>query len=103
MFDGKRDDLLHAYYYTLGIEDSCNNCFACVGMCPTGALKIDRQESGAVLAFNASFCGGCGLCEAFCRNSSASVRSGFSGDSPFDFRRVRRDVFFETRRQESEF
>ncbi|MDP2268828.1 MAG: hypothetical protein Q8K46_06635 [Deltaproteobacteria bacterium] len=101
--DGQRDELLRAYYYTLGIKDSCNNCFGCVGMCPTGALKIDRPESGAVLAFNASFCSGCGLCETFCMSSSAFVRSGYSGDSPFDFRNVKREIVFETGRQENEF
>ncbi len=101
--DGKRDDFLHAYYYTLAVEDSCNNCFACVGMCPTGALKIGRHDSEASLTFNPSLCSGCGLCEAFCRNGSASVRPGFSGGSPFDFRKVRRGIVFETGRQENEF
>ncbi|MDO8721087.1 MAG: hypothetical protein Q7J31_02535 [Syntrophales bacterium] len=96
MSDGGRDELLLAYYYTLVIDDSCNNCFACVGMCPTGALKIAGQESDAGLAFNASFCSGCGLCGAFCMNNSASVRPGFSGENPFDFGNVRRGVIFET-------
>jgi len=93
MSGGDRMGLLNAYYYTLFLEDNCNNCFACVGICPTGALKV---EFGAGLAFNASLCSGCGLCETFCRSRSASVRSGFSGERPFEFDDAGRDVLCET-------
>lgn len=93
---GDRMGLLKAYYYTLFLEDNCNNCFACVGICPTGALKVDRKDSGPALAYNTSLCSGCGLCELFCRSRSVSLKSGFSGERPFEFDDPAKDVLCET-------
>jgi ferredoxin len=78
-------DLIRNYYYNVTVNESCNNCFACVGMCPTGALKIGTKESGPELTFNSSLCSGCGLCEGFCMNNAICVEQGFSGHSPFEF------------------
>ena len=36
--------LLKNYYYAVNVSAACNNCFACIGMCPTGALKIENKE-----------------------------------------------------------
>lgn len=44
--------------------DKCYQCGACTGICPTGALYIQRPEM-AVL-FDPEKCTGCGLCVTLC-------------------------------------
>lgn len=83
--DETRNSLLASYYYSAYFNESCNNCFACVGMCPTGALKIGTKEAGSKLIFNSSLCSGCGLCEGFCMNNAILIKKGFRGHNPFDF------------------
>lgn len=77
--------ILRNYYYNVTVDGSCNNCFACVAMCPTGALKSCGDESDTGLLFNTSLCSGCGLCASFCRNNSIFMEQGFSGHDPFEF------------------
>ena len=72
------------YAFTVKAGPSCNNCFACIGMCPTGALKIRKDAEGAGLLFNSSLCNGCGLCRDFCRVGAVSVSPGFSGNDFFE-------------------
>jgi ferredoxin len=86
----RRKALLKNYYYTVDAADTCNSCFACIGMCPTGALKIESKGDDRELFFNTSLCNGCGLCEDFCTNRSISVKNGFSGDNPFEFIRAKK-------------
>jgi len=83
--DEYRSSLLASYYYSAYFNENCNNCFACVGMCPTGALKISVEESGPELTFNSSLCSGCGLCEGFCMNNAILIKHGFRGHNPFEF------------------
>lgn len=45
-------------------EDNCFQCGACTGVCPAGALIIQRPEM-AVL-FDAEKCTGCSLCVPIC-------------------------------------
>ena len=45
-------------------DEKCFQCGACTGICPTGALSIQRPDM-AVL-FDADKCSGCGLCVAVC-------------------------------------
>lgn len=80
-----RKALLENYYYDVAASEACNNCFACIGMCPTGALKIEGKGDDRELFFCAALCNGCGLCEDFCRNRHVAVKNGFSGDNPFEF------------------
>ncbi|MBI5049629.1 MAG: hypothetical protein HZC11_01830 [Nitrospirae bacterium] len=87
---GLSNKILKNYYYNLVVDDNCDMCFACVGMCPTGALKephVSDDEHGEnaprQLLFNASFCNGCGLCSDFCVQSSISIKRGFS-ENPFE-------------------
>ncbi|MBI5025209.1 MAG: 4Fe-4S binding protein [Nitrospirae bacterium] len=78
-------ELLKNYYYTITVNRSCNGCFACIGMCPTGALKIGNIGNDRGLFFNSSLCSGCGLCENFCTNNSICIERGFSGGDLFEF------------------
>jgi ferredoxin len=81
-------------YYTINLNEDCNNCFACVGMCPSGALKISRDDADTVssLSFNTSLCNGCGLCRDFCFNNALNMKQGFSGANPFDFIPLNRGI-----------
>jgi ferredoxin len=77
-------DLLHKFAFTVKTGASCNNCFACIGMCPTGALKIRKNADGPGLLFNSSLCTGCGLCGDFCPAHAVSVSPGFFGTNYFE-------------------
>lgn len=95
-------EILKNYYYNLVLDDNCNKCFACVGMCPTGALKeqdVSDDGPGDIaprqLLFDASFCNGCGLCSDFCAQSSISIMRGFSVYSPLEERRVKKEKLDE--------
>lgn len=90
--DDTRKALLKNYYYTVEATDMCNDCFACIGMCPTGALKIDSKGDDRRLSFSAALCNGCGLCEEFCPNRSVAVKNGFPGDNPFEFNPVKKGL-----------
>jgi ferredoxin len=81
-----RESLLRHYFHDLSVDGSCNFCFACVGVCPSGAIMIDRERPGDGVMFNASLCSGCALCEGFCMSGSIAVRKGFQGADPFEFR-----------------
>lgn len=87
-----REALLKNYYYTVDAADTCNNCFACIGMCPTGALKIEGSRDDRELFFNTSLCNGCGLCEGFCMSGAVALKKGFSGDNPFEFIRTKKKL-----------
>ncbi len=84
-----KEELLRNYYFDIILGEDCDNCFACVGICPTGALKISRRESDTFLLSNSSLCNGCGLCENFCMNNSIYVKQGFSGYKLFEFSDMR--------------
>lgn len=79
-----RKALLGSYYYTLTATDACDLCFACIGMCPTGALTIANGDDRDLL-FSAALCNGCRLCEGFCMRSAVRIEKGFSGNDPFGF------------------
>jgi len=99
--------LLDNYYYDVKVEDNCDVCFSCTGMCPAGALKstYDLQTateepsyqgpSKLELFFFPSLCVGCGLCSDFCMSKSISVVQGFKGDSPFKMKCVKTVVIGE--------
>jgi ferredoxin len=45
-------------------------------MCPTGAIKLERQcDNGKKLTFAATRCTGCGLCAAFCKMKAITVNA----------------------------
>lgn len=88
-------EVIDAYYHSFRIDEGCNNCFACVGMCPAGALKIGTKEAGPELTFNSSMCSGCRLCEDFCINNAVLIERGFGGN-PFEFDSVKNGLVCNT-------
>lgn len=76
--------VMKGYAFTIKADASCDNCFSCVGICPTGALKSRRDESEPGLLFNSSMCIGCALCMDFCLNNSIIMLQGYSGEDYFE-------------------
>ena len=61
---------------TISLTESCTLCPRCTGMCPTGAIKLERQgDNGKKLTFAATRCTGCGLCAAFCKMKAITVNA----------------------------
>jgi ferredoxin len=76
--------LIKNYYYDLRVDPTCDFCSACVGVCPTGALQVERSDSEKKLCFNSSLCNGCGICAAFCDKSAIYQSAGFQCDENAD-------------------
>lgn len=64
------------FFFTLTVNTECNFCGACVGMCPTGALKNTREDEVKQLIFSWAKCSGCGLCLEFCRKKALTLAAG---------------------------
>ncbi len=84
--------LLESYYYLVRADEGCDSCFSCIGMCPTGALRIEEMEGTRGLFFSSSLCNACGLCESFCRRGCISITKGFFGENPFKFINIKRKL-----------
>jgi ferredoxin len=52
-------------------EERCFQCGACTGICPTGALSMQRPEMAVI--FDAEKCSGCGLCVTICPVKAMAV------------------------------
>ena len=65
---------------TVGVE-GCTLCLACVGACPTGALKDNPERPW--LGFNEEACVQCGLCRTTCPESVITLepRLNFTEDA----------------------
>jgi ferredoxin len=86
-------DILHNYAFTVKAGPLCTNCFACIGMCPTGALKIRKDAEGKGLLFNSSLCTGCALCSEFCPPGAVNVSPGYFGKNYFEYDSCNADAF----------
>ena len=64
---------LGLFGHNLSVHESCNCCPLCKGICPTGAIKIDRLAQGSKLRFEMLDCSGCGLCVEFCKKNALSL------------------------------
>jgi ferredoxin len=45
-------------------DEKCYQCGACTGVCPTGALSVNRPDMA--IPFDPEKCTACGLCVAVC-------------------------------------
>jgi len=64
------------YFYTLYVVAACNLCGACAGVCPSGALRVSRSETGRTLDFLPKNCTGCGACREICRQTAMHLAKG---------------------------
>jgi ferredoxin len=56
--------------FRVELSESCDGCFGCVAVCPTGALESSSQAP----RFNEAACTGCQLCSEFCANGAIRIR-----------------------------
>ncbi len=71
-----RESILENYFYSIRIASQCELCGKCAAMCPTGALKLKKEERSKALLFRMFNCNGCKLCQEFCRQQAISIRTG---------------------------
>ena len=57
--------------FRMELSESCDGCFGCVAVCPTGALESSSQ----VPRLNEAVCTGCELCSEFCTNGAIRIHS----------------------------
>jgi ferredoxin len=69
-----RQALSRLINHRLIINQDCNLCPLCKGICPTGALKIEQTEGKKELVFAGTLCSGCGLCVSFCKQEALSLQ-----------------------------
>lgn len=55
--------------FRMELSESCDGCFGCVAVCPTGALESASQAP----RFNEAACTGCELCSEFCANGAIRI------------------------------
>lgn len=68
-----RKKILELFSQQLSINDNCTVCPLCKGICPTGAIQIERSEGCKKLKFSPLDCNGCGLCVEFCKKDALSI------------------------------
>lgn len=66
--------VLSLFGHDLSTNENCNCCPLCKGICPTGAIKIDRSTQGKSFKFEMLDCSGCGLCVEFCKKNALSLK-----------------------------
>lgn len=68
-----RVKILELFSQQLSINDNCAVCPLCKGICPTGAIQIERSEGCKKLKIYPLDCSGCGLCVEFCKKNALSI------------------------------
>lgn len=66
----KKDLVLSLCLHTFQVSDKCSVCPLCKGICPTGAIQIDKVDKEKTLVIDNTLCSGCGLCVTFCKNDA---------------------------------
>jgi ferredoxin len=70
---GKKELILSFCVYRMSVNSQCTLCPRCTGICPTGALKVDKVNGEKQLLFKNALCSGCGLCVTFCQENAINL------------------------------
>jgi len=57
-------------------KNLCSGCDACINLCPTDALQLNRDEENTPLQYqlNPASCNGCGICVSVCESKAISIQ-----------------------------
>jgi ferredoxin len=66
----KKDIVASLYLYQVQINEDCTLCPLCKGICPTGAIRMEKVDEEKSLVIDNTLCSGCGLCVTFCKNDA---------------------------------
>lgn len=66
----------------LRANETCAGHGVCVSVCPTGALKVSRDEGFEVLDFSPGECIACGACVVVCPGSALTLEARRTGELP---------------------
>lgn len=69
-----RDELIKLCTPEAQVSLSCTHCPRCKAICPTGALKIEKDGKGKLLSYDRTLCTACGLCVTFCKEKAICIR-----------------------------
>lgn len=61
--------------HRLAVSEACNLCPLCTGICPTGAIRVDRVRGQKELSIDHTLCSGCCLCVIFCKRNALSLET----------------------------
>ncbi|KIX14478.1 hypothetical protein X474_10415 [Dethiosulfatarculus sandiegensis] len=64
------------YFHKIEVGDQCRLCGVCTRVCPSGALRLQRENDRLSLWKEQALCSGCGLCQQLCPCSALTVTSG---------------------------
>lgn len=57
-------------------QDRCSGCDACSRLCPQGAIRLEREDSGALAyLIDAKRCSACGMCVDVCEANAVRIKS----------------------------
>ncbi|MDX2511851.1 MAG: 4Fe-4S binding protein [Desulfobacterales bacterium] len=62
--------IVRLFSHKVSITKECTCCPLCKGICPTGAIKIERSGTKKWFNFEMLDCSGCGLCVEFCKSNA---------------------------------
>ena len=71
--EDSRKRILSLFGYSLSVTRECTFCPLCKGICPTGAIKLEKSAQDKKITFKMLDCSGCGLCVEFCRKGALSL------------------------------
>ena len=61
----------------LTIAESCTPCNRCSAICPTGAIRLEKEKNSKHVVFRGENCSSCGLCINFCKQKALSLSCNY--------------------------
>jgi len=69
------DEKARPPFYSRSFEASCTVCEVCAQRCPTGALHVEKDETGKGISYDSALCTNCTLCALICPQQAIKARA----------------------------
>ena len=67
-------DNYSSFQFEFLLDETCDFCQLCIGMCPTGAIKKDSSSGEKKLIFETTLCTDCKICQNSCPQKSITIK-----------------------------